>query len=79
MLTIVFLTKVKFSSNLSIVKKEVRMKSNIEKLYKLRDLAILTKDPLQFGLTSLLIDLEYGTEYERMEAKTKEKVEELVL
>ena len=55
------------------------MKSNIEKLQKLRDIAMLTKDPLQFGLTSLLIDLEYGTEYERMEAKTKEKVEELTL
>lgn len=55
------------------------MKSNIEKLQKLRNLAILSKDPLQFGLTSLLIDLEYGTEYERMVAKTKEKIEELTL
>ena len=55
------------------------MKSNIEKLQKLRNLAILTKDPLQFGLTSLLVDLEYGTEYERMEAKTQEKVKELIL
>lgn len=79
MLTIVIFTKVKFSSNLFVVKKEVHMKSNIEKLQKLRNLAILSKDPLQFGLTSLLIDLEYGTEYERMVAKTKEKIEELTL
>ena len=79
MLTIVFLTKVKFSSNLLIVKKEVRMKSNIEKLQKLRDIAMLTKDPLQFGLTSLLIDLEYGTEYEMKENKSKEIIEEMTL
>lgn len=55
------------------------MKSNIEKLQLLRNMAILTKDPLQFGLTSLLVDLEYGTEYERLETKTNEKTEELTL
>ena len=55
------------------------MQTPIEKLKKLRDVAILTKDPLQFGLTSLLIDLEYGTEYERSERKQEKLTEELTL
>ena len=55
------------------------MQTPIEKLTKLRNLAMLTKDPLQFGLTSLLIDLEYGTEYERSEGKKEHKTEELTL
>lgn len=54
------------------------MKTPIEKLRKLRDIAMLKKDPMQFGLTSLLIDLEYGTEYERNESKNKQN-EELTL
>ena len=47
--------------------------SNIERLQKLRDIAILKKDPMQFGLTCLLIDLEYGTEYERTQNKNIEE------
>ncbi len=38
------------------------MKSNIDKLIELRNLAILSKSHLQFGLTSLLLRLEYGNE-----------------
>ena len=45
--------------------------SNKEKLQKLRDIAILKRDKLQFGLTRLLIDLEYGTEFERDQSKNK--------
>ena len=45
--------------------------SNIERLQRLRDIAILSKDKLQFGLTCLLVDLEYGTEYEREINKDK--------
>jgi hypothetical protein len=55
------------------------MKTPIERLQKLRDIAILSKDPMQFGLTSLLIDLEYGTEYEKNESKINENSEELTL
>ena len=47
----------------------------IQKLTKLWNIAILKKDPLQFGLTSLLVNLEYGTELEA----NKSKEEELVL
>ena len=53
------------------------MNSNIEKLQKLRNMAILCKSPLQFGLTSLLIKLEYGTDLQ--EQKNSNKDEELVL
>ena len=54
------------------------MKSTIERLRKLRDFAILTKDPLQFNLTSLIIDLEYGTLEEKDEI-IKSNAEELTL
>ena len=47
----------------------------IQKLTKLRDIAILKKDHMQFGLTSLLVSLRYGTEFEA----NKSKEEELVL
>ena len=55
------------------------MKTPIERLQKLRDIAILTKDPLQFGLTSLLIDLKYGTEFERLNGVQIEEDKELTL
>lgn len=55
------------------------MKTPIERLQKLRDVAILTKDPLQFGLTSLLIDLKYGTEYEKLSGVQIEDNKELTL
>ena len=51
------------------------MKSTIEKLQKLRDIAILTKDPLQFNLTSLIIDLQYGTLEEKDELITNDAKE----
>ena len=51
------------------------METNIDKLKKLRDYAILTKSPLQFGLTSLIVNLEYGLE----EESTKKRQEELIL
>ena len=54
------------------------MKTSIERLQKLRDIAILKKDKLQFGLTCLLIDLEYGTTYEREQMQTNEKELELM-
>ena len=50
------------------------MNSNIEKLTKLRNIAILTKSPLQFGLTSLLINIEYGTEFEKTEFNQEEMI-----
>ncbi len=40
------------------------MKSNIDRLIELRNLAIKERSPLQFGLTSLLLRLEYGTDLE---------------
>ena len=52
------------------------MNNNIEKLTKLRDIAILTKDPLQFGITSLLINIEYGLEFENIKAQKQEKTKE---
>ena len=55
------------------------MKTPIERLQKLRDIAILTKDPMQFGLTSLLIDLEYGTEYEKLSGVQIKDEKELTL
>lgn len=41
---------------------EVQMKSNVEKLQEIRNLAIMNKSNLQFGLTSLLLRIEYGVE-----------------
>lgn len=38
------------------------MKSNVEKLQEIRNLAIMNKSNLQFGLTSLLLRIEYGVE-----------------
>ena len=55
------------------------MKTPIERLRMLRNIAILKKDRLQFALTSLLIDLEYGTEYEKNESRDNQKLEELTL
>lgn len=55
------------------------MKTPIERLTKLRNIAILTKDPMQFGLTSLLIDLKYGTEYELNQGKIEQETKELTL
>ena len=55
------------------------MKSNIEKLRDLRNLAILSKSPMQFGLTSLLLRLEYGNDLEMKSETTAQKDEELTL
>lgn len=48
------------------------MESNIDKLIKIRNMAIKTKSPLQFGLTSLLLRLEYGD----LEEKLSNTIEE---
>lgn len=53
------------------------MNSNIEELQKLRNMAILCRSPFQFGLTSLLIRLEYGTDLQEQEKLNKD--EEMVL
>lgn len=60
-----------------MLKREVLMNSNIEKLQKLRNMAILCKSPLQFGLTSLLVELEYGTDLQEQEKLNND--EELIL
>ena len=52
--------------------------SNIERLQKLRNIAILTKNPIQFGLTRLLISLEYGTEHEDVQNKDKKMELEII-
>lgn len=62
-----------------MLKLEVQMKSNIEKLRDLRNLAILSKSPMQFGLTSLLLRLEYGNDLEMKSETTAQKDEELTL
>ena len=59
-----------------MLNREVPMNNNVEKLAKLRDIAILTKDPLQFGLTSLLINIEYGTEFENIDEQTNDKAKD---
>ena len=53
------------------------MNSNIEELQKLRNMAILCRSPLQFGLTSLLINLKYRTDLQEQEKLNKD--EEMVL
>ena len=53
---------------------EVQMKSNIDKLIEIRNMAILSKSPLQFGLTSLLLRLEYGDLEEKLSNVQEEKV-----
>ena len=50
------------------------MNDYIAKLQKLRNMAIMAKSPLQFGLTSLLIELEYGTDLEQIESNDKELI-----
>lgn len=54
------------------------MESNIEILQRLRKIAILSKSNLQFGLTSLLLRLEYG-DFEEEQHFEKPKNEELLL
>ena len=54
---------------------EVQMESNIDKLIQIRNMAIKAKSPLQFGLTSLLLRLEYGDLEEKLSnAHEEEKV-----
>lgn len=53
------------------------MESNIEILQRLRNMAILSKSNLQFGLTSLLLRLEYGSELDEQKSQTQS--EELLL
>lgn len=50
------------------------MNSDIDKLRKITNIAILTKSPMQFGLISLMINLEYGTEFERTQTEQEELV-----
>ena len=52
------------------------MKSNIDRLIEIRNLAIKERSPLQFGLTSLLLRLEYGNLEENL---SKNQEEEKVL